>query len=180
MLKTTKLFWVLIFFMTSLLGCYIEEPFVPEFPVGEVEGYQPVYASSQESTIAFGAPRALSKPAKIYTIGDYLLIGEKFQGIHVYDNSDPSSPVSLGFLQVAGNSDMAVRGEVLYVDHLTDLVALDVSDWNNISEISRLQQAHWKQDLPPAGARYFECADWKKGKVVGWKMTTLNNPKCFR
>lgn len=180
MLKTTKLFWVLIFFMTSLLGCYVEEPFVPEFPVGEVEGYQPIYATSQESTIAFGAARALINPAKIYSIGTYLLIGEKFQGIHVFDNTDPSNPIALGFLRVAGNSDMAVRGEVLYVDHLTDLVALDVSDWNDISEISRLSQAHWNQEIPPAGGRYFECVDATKGTVVGWKMTTLNNPKCFR
>lgn len=180
MLKTTKLFWVLVFFMISLLGCYVEEPFVPEFPVGTVEGYQPVYASSEENTITFETPRPLSSPAKIYTIGSYLLIGEKFKGIHVYNNSDPMNPVPLGFLNVAGNSDMAVRGDVLYVDHLTDLVALDVSDWNNISVISRLPQAHWQQDFPPAGGRYFECADASKGKVAGWKMTTLNNPKCFR
>jgi hypothetical protein len=180
MLKTTKLFCVLMFFMTSLLGCYVEPPFVPEFPVGQVEGYQPVYASSQESVIAFDEPRPLSSPAKIYSIGNYLLINEKYQGIHVYDNTDPSSPVALGFLRVAGNSDMAVRGEVLYVDHLTDLVALDVSDWNNVSVISRLKQEHWRQDIPPAGGRYFECVDHTKGEVVGWKMATLNNPKCFR
>jgi hypothetical protein len=180
MLKTTKLFWVLMFLMTSLFGCYVEPPFVPEFPVGQVEGYQPVYASSDQSSITFGAPRGLSRPGKIYTIANYLLVSEKYEGIHVFDNTDPSNPIALGFLRVAGNSDMAIRGDVLYVDHLTDLVALNIENWNDVSVISRLKQEHWRKDIPPPGGRYFECVDPAKGEVVGWILATLNNPKCFR
>jgi hypothetical protein len=180
MVKTTKLFWVLMFFMTSLFGCYVEPPFVPEFPVGQVEGYQPVYASSEESVIDYVAPRPLSRPGKIYVIANYLLIGEQYEGIHVFDNTDPSNPLALGFLSIAGNSDMAVKGDMLYVDHLSDLLALDISDWNDVKVISRLKQEHWRKDIPPGDGRYFECVDKSKGEVVGWMLATLNNPKCFR
>jgi hypothetical protein len=161
-------------------GCYPEPPFAPDFPVGEVEGYKPIYGTDDQVALAFVGARPLVRPGKIYVVSTYLLINEKYQGIHVFDNSDPSHPRALGFLQLAGNTEMAVRNNVLYADHLTDLVALDVSDWNNIHELSRLKQEHWAQQVPPREGRYFECPDSNQGIVIGWEMTTLNNPKCFR
>lgn len=161
-------------------GCYPEPEFVPEFPVGEVEGYQPIYASEEQSAIEFIAARPLSNPGKIYIIGNFLLINEKYEGIHVFNNADPSHPAALGFLRVAGNTEMAVKNNVLYLDHATDLVALDIADWNTIHELSRLKQEHWKQNVPPGEGRYFMCVDPSKGIVVGWELSMLKNPKCFR
>jgi len=161
-------------------GCYTEPPFAPDFPVGEVEGYKPVYAKDEQLPVAFVAGRPLVHPGKIYSVSKYLLINEKYQGIHVFDNSDPTHPRALGFLQLAGNIEMAVRNNVLYADHMTDLVALDVSDWTNVRELSRLKQEHWAQQVPPRQGRYFECPDDTQGIVIGWEMTLLNNPKCFR
>src|SRR5689334_8774877 len=113
--KTTKLFPVLIFFfILTLSGCYIEPSYVPEFPVGEVEGYRPIYIDDDQASIEFQSSRVLSNPGKIYLIGDYLLINEKYEGIHVVDNSNPSSPVNLGFLRVPGSTELAVKGNVLY------------------------------------------------------------------
>lgn len=161
-------------------GCYRDEPFVPDFPIKEVEGYRPIYASRHEATIAFQSPRALVHPGKIYVIANYLLINEKYEGIHVFDNADASHPVALGFLRIPGNTEVAVRNEVLYADHLTDLVALNIADWQNIREVSRVRQNLWAQRVPPGNGRYFECADSVKGVVVGWELTTLKDPKCFR
>lgn len=175
-------FLKLIVVVPLLQGCWgwSEPPFVPEFPVGKVEGYQPVYVASENSAIAFEAPRPLRVPGKVYVVRQYLLVNEKFEGIHVFDNTDPADPRSLGFLKVSGNIDMAVRGGVLYVDHMTDLVALDVTDWSNIREVSRIRQDSWALRVPPAGRRYFECVDHTRGTVVGWQLTTLDNPRCFR
>ncbi|MBL0744728.1 hypothetical protein [Chryseolinea lacunae] len=161
-------------------GCYREPPFVPEFPVGEVEGYRPVYASRDDASIVFQSPRALVHPGKIYVVSNYLLINEKYEGIHVFNNADPSHPVALGFLRMAGNTEVAVRNQVLYADHLADLVALNVADWHNIRELSRVRQNLWAQRVPPGNGRYFECVDSLKGVVVGWELSTLKDPKCFR
>lgn len=161
-------------------GCIGEPPFAPEFPVGEVEGYKPLYAAPDQTAIKFTAPRDLRSPGKIYSIAHYLLINEKYEGIHVFDNSNPSAPIPLGFLSMVGNTEIAVRNNVLYADHLTDLVALDVSDWNNITEISRLKKEFFAQQIPPGDGRYFECSDDSKGIVIGWELVTLKNPKCFR
>lgn len=166
--------------MVALLaGCYVDPPYAPEFPAGNVQGYQPVYISFENSAISFQEPRALKNPGKIYIVGRYLLINEKAAGIHVFDNSDAEHPNALGFLYVPGNTDMAVTNNVLYVNHLSDLVALNISDWQDIREISRIPQPHWAPIVPPGSQRYFECVDPSKGYVVGWNLVSLNNPKCF-
>ncbi|MBT1699917.1 hypothetical protein KK083_23725 [Fulvivirgaceae bacterium PWU4] len=183
--KTIKLF---LFAALGLVlsGCPPGDPY-PEFPVDEVEGYKPVYATDAEASIEFQEARPLKKPGKIYVYGKYLLVNEQSQGIHVIDNTDPSAPKPVGFLRVYGNVDMAVRNNVLYVDHIGDLVALQITDLNNIQEISRISS--WSNDLPPADdsalewerrGRYFECVDPEKGKVIGWILTTLKKPECYR
>lgn len=172
--------WTFLTVLWMFQGCYVEPRFVPEFPVGTVEGFKPVYVSTEQSAIAFLPARPLSHPGKIYLYRNYLLVNEQGAGVHVFDNGDPSDPKPLGFLSVPGNRDLAVRSNVLYVDHLGDLVALEVSDWASPKEISRIRQAHWVTDVPPPGERYFECVDPSRGVVVDWQLTTLTNPKCFR
>lgn len=169
-----------VILITLFSGCYVEPPFAPDFPVGEVEGYRPLYVSPDQTNITFTSPRNLRNPGKIYSIAQYLLINEKYEGIHVFDNSNPAAPVALGFLSMVGNTEIAIRNNILYADHLTDLVALDIADWNNIREISRLKKEFLAQQIPPRNGRYFECINESKGIVVGWELATLKDPKCFR
>lgn len=169
-----------VIFITLVSGCIVDPPFAPNFPVGEVEGYRPLYASPDQTPIVFTTPRNLRNPGKIYSIAHYLLVNEKYEGIHVFDNRNPSSPIALGFLSMVGNTEITVKNNVLYADHLTDLVALNVEDWNNIREISRLKKEFIAQQIPPGNGRYFECADESKGIVIGWELVTLKDPKCFR
>jgi hypothetical protein len=179
--KTIKLF---LFLAAGVVLSACREPDYPVFPVAETQGYKPVYVSDAEATIEFQEARPLKKPGKIYVYGKYLLVNEPSEGIHVIDNADPAAPRILGFLRVYGNIDMAVRNNVLYVDHIGDLVALQILDLNNIRELSRIPS--WSNDLPPEGGRrvgeghYFECVDPGKGKVIGWVLTTLKNPKCYK
>ena len=175
-----QLSWIYILAIV-VAGCYYDDPpAIPNFPTGTVEGYRPIYADPSDSDIDFMAARPLQDPGKIYVVAQYLLINEKFQGIHIYDNSDPSHPIPLGFLRMIGNTEVAVRNNVLYADHLSDLIAIDISDWNNPRELSRTKQDFWSKKIPPGNDKYFECVDDTKGIVIGWKFTVLNNPKCFR
>jgi len=176
-----SLFLITILYLCTMLsGCIVEPQDVPTFPVGEVEGYVPLYASADDLSISFTSPQPVQQPGKIYTISGYLLINEKHRGIHVFNNADPSNPIPVGFLKMLGNTEMAIRGNVLYADHVTDLVALDIQDWNNITELSRLKQEHWNQEFPPVTGTYFACIDRSKGIVIGWALATLKNPKCYR
>jgi hypothetical protein len=72
--------------------------------------------------------RDLVDPGNIYYYKKYLLVNERREGVHIIDNSDPSSPVNIGFIEIPGNLDMAVKNDILYSDLYLDLVAIDISD----------------------------------------------------
>ncbi|MBK9336858.1 MAG: hypothetical protein IPM98_09825 [Lewinellaceae bacterium] len=95
--------------------------------------FDPVYKTPDEFRVGVKAeaPRPLRKPGKMYLIGDYLLINELHEGIHVLDNSDPANPVPVVFWNIPGNVDMAVRDHFLYADQYVDLLSIDISDLQN-------------------------------------------------
>ena len=61
------------------------------------------------------------------------------KGVHIIDNTSPSHPVNLGFIEIPGNADIAIKNNILYADSYVDLVALDISDVNDIREVDRVK-----------------------------------------
>lgn len=155
-----------------------------EFPEGEVIGYKPVYSSEADLTIMMDNAREIVNTGKIFKQGNLLLLNEVSEGVHIIDNTDPTNPVSLGFVQVRGSTDMSVKDNVLYVNQFSDIVALDFSDLQNIREINRQRNAfdlsHAALLTPPQTGYYFECVNPSKGEVIDWQLTTITNPECYR
>src|SRR5690606_23438324 len=54
------------------------------------------------------------------------------------DNRNPESPLKVGFIEIPGNIDMAVNGDILYVDSYLDLVGIDISNPLAPAEVSRV------------------------------------------
>ncbi len=96
--------------------------------------YKPIYRTTAEvrANIRSNAPRAVEHPGKIYVRGNYLFLNETDRGIHVFDNSNPAQPRSIAFVDIPGNLDMAVKGNTLYADLYTDLVAIDITNPNQV------------------------------------------------
>lgn len=92
--------------------------------------YEPVYKTTQEvrNNIKSNAARPVQQPGKIYIKGQYIFLNDVDKGIHVIDNSNPSQPRNIAFIDIPGNMDMAVKGNTLYADLFTDLVAIDISN----------------------------------------------------
>ena len=65
---------------------------------------------------------------KITVAGNYIYLSEPYKGIHVIDNSNPSSPKNVSFINIPGNEDMAITGNTLYADAYGDLVTFDISN----------------------------------------------------
>ncbi len=90
--------------------------------------YEPIYQQPEsfrdDAAIRAESPRPLRNPGKLYIIGDYLLINEPNEGIHVFDNRLPEQPIPVAFWNIPGNVDMAVRGRYLYADQYADLLAM--------------------------------------------------------
>lgn len=145
-------------------------------------GYKPIYGvSSQSKEISYGASRAVSRAGKIYLKDHYIYQVDQGTGIHIMDARDPEHVVSKGFLTIDGCQDLAISGHYLYVNNLTDLVTVDISDLTRPVEVKRLDSVLYDypiSQIPPGGG-YFECPDASKGTVVSWYEDTLTNPKCF-
>ena len=96
--------------------------------------YKPVYKTTAEvrANIKSNAPKAIEKPGKIYIRGSYIFLNDLDKGIHVIDNSNPAQPKNISFIDIPGSVDLAVKGNTLYADFFTDLVAIDISNPHNV------------------------------------------------
>ena len=85
----------------------------------EESQYEPLIMerSIMESSIEFTTSRPLADAGKIYSYGVYILINEKYEGIHVFENFDPRNPTKIGFIRIPGCIDMAAKDNVIYADN---------------------------------------------------------------
>ena len=145
------------------------------------DGYKPVYMTPAEARdIRLLSARDLEKPGKIYVKDQYIFINEQSKGVHVIDNSNPSAPRSVAFINIPGNVDISIKGTILYADNFTDLVAIDISNLQNIRVTKRVENVYEQLNYPDMTRVRFECADASKGVVVGWVKTESKNLKCYR
>lgn len=146
----------------------------------KVMGYRPVYTDyASIRKIELLKARALTSPGKIYTKSKYLYINESGEGIHIFDNSDKTNPMPLAFLSIPVNKDISIRNDILYADNADDLVSIDISDFNNIRVLKRVEKAFPYPTYPNQRGK-FECVDPSKGYVKVWEYVELINPKCYR
>lgn len=124
------------------------------------------YATLRQS-VASEAPRNLENPGKIYIFGSYLFVNEVNEGVHVIDNRNPAAPVIRAFIKIPGNVDIAVQGSVLFADSYVDLVAIDISNPENATEVKRLENI-FPQRIWDVGYYY---GDPEKGIIVRWTQT---------
>jgi hypothetical protein len=92
--------------------------------------WEPVYRTQAEAraNIKNNPSKTIERPGKIYIRGNYIFLNEIDKGIHIIDNSNPAAPRNIAFIDIPGNMDMAVKGNMLYADFYTDLVAINISD----------------------------------------------------
>jgi hypothetical protein len=154
---------------------------VPDFDVEKVEGFRPIYATESEREIKTLSSREIENPGKIYVINEYLLLVDRLKGVHVFNNENPENPQNIGFIQITGSNDVAVRNNILYADQASDLLAIDISNPENVKLASRVKDVFpFGSQYPQQEGVYFECPDPAKGLVIGWEYTTLQSPKCYR
>jgi hypothetical protein len=143
------------------------------------EGYVPVYDDPIASEVRLLSSRPIKNPGKIYLYQHFLLVNERDRGIHIFDNTDPANPVPMAFAEILGNSDMAIKNNVLFANHFGNLVALQANNFSTLQKIGELPINSWLLGVPPPSGFYFECVNESVGLVVSWKKQTLTNPKCY-
>lgn len=129
--------------------------------------YEPIFMTYNEfrnSPVQLQTPRSLEKVGKIYFYNRYLFVNEINKGIHIINNVNPAAPVQVGFLNILGNVDMAITGNILYADSYTDLLVIDMTVVTNPKLLQRIENTFNKQIFGDNG-----YADPNYGIVVGWQ-----------
>ncbi len=122
-------------------------------------------------------PQTISNYGKICFYEGYLYISESEKGIHIIDNRNPGNPQIIGFIELLGNADLAIRNNLLYADSYVDLVWFDISNPAQPELKGRLEDVFYTA-LPMTenqyGIDYQMCypEGEKKGIIVGWKVKT--------
>ena len=145
----------------------------------QIPVYSPIYLSYAElrTPVLAVDPEDIGTTGKIYVKDSYIYVNELYEGIHVIDNDDPSSPQRIAFIPIPGNVDMAIKGTTLYADSYIDLVTIDIADPVNAVEVARIEDAFPYMTPSPWIAGDFvansrvEPADESFGVVVGWEQT---------
>lgn len=176
-----SLLFVFIFLSAWAVSC---DPVVDnEGFVGNINAYTPVYAQLTDiQDISMEGAKPTVKAGKIYVYGNYIFQNDLNKGIHIIDNSVPSNPHKIAFLKIPYSTELAVKGNYLYTNSVSDLVVLDLQDPQHPTVVKRIKDAFpiIDQQHPPVGNTYFVCADPKKGIVVDWIIQNVENPACRR
>ncbi|HBS87419.1 MAG: hypothetical protein A2W91_13730 [Bacteroidetes bacterium GWF2_38_335] len=131
------------------------------------------YSDLRSAEIQSVEPVAMMNTGKIYFYNNYIFINEVLEGIHIIDNSDPTNPQNIGFIDIPGNIDMSTSGTYLYADSYVDLVVLNISDLNNVTEVTRINNV-FSYTFPEYDQNYpIGPVDMNQGVVTGWTISEV-------
>ena len=135
-------------------------------------------ATDFKNSVDVVAPRPINESGKIYAYQNYIFVNDKYKGVHVIDNSDPSSPQKISFIKIAGNVDISVKGNFLYADSLTDLIVLDISEINAIRIVNRMEDVLRDNVVWPVADIYeYDGVDYQNEILIGWDVKTESRLK---
>jgi hypothetical protein len=162
-------------FAALLASCEYDSHHTITYSVNE-----PVFMTADEfknSVSVKNTAHILSDYGKICFYQGYLFISEPDKGIHIINNTNPAAPQIVGYIELAGNNDLAIRNDLLYADALANLVWFDLSDPAKPVLKGILENA-FPEIFPPIpdnnyGIDYAACypEGGRKGLIVGWKLT---------
>ncbi len=160
-------FCILIFLSFIQIGCMkdkVTRTYKISTPIYEV-------LTTFRQSIKSQPALKVSSPGKITVAGKYIFLSEPYIGIHVIDNSNPSSPKNVSFINIPGNEDMAIKGSTLYADAYGDLISFDITDPLNVVAKNFATNVFPDHSIYMMGAAYTPGAVFNPDSInviVGW------------
>jgi hypothetical protein len=84
--------------------------------------------NEMEAAVKLETPRPIRKAGPTCLFKHALYVQERYEGVHVFDNSNPTAPVKKGFLRIPGSYHIAVLKGILVADNAVDLITFDLSN----------------------------------------------------
>ena len=101
-----------------------------------------------EKSVKFRDAQEIENPGKIYYKDQVIYLNEKYKGIHIIDNSNPELPKNIGFINLPGCIDIAIKNNSMFADNATDLVAIDISNISSLKVTDRVKNV-FPESTPP-------------------------------
>lgn len=175
-------FAILIAGICLLTSC--DWRFKGRIPSGQIDyskkvmGWKPQYSvdTAVKKIRYFNTSRPMENAGKIYVYGNTIFQNDLGKGIHLIDNTDPAKARRIAFIQILGNTDIAIKGNFLYANNFSDLVVVDISDITKPVEVKRFKEAFFTQDSQhpyawqaPPDTGYYECPHFNiDSTITGW------------
>ena len=141
--------------------------------------YESVFVQPSEfrvDNIEYFESRLLENPGKIYYYESTLIINEKYEGIHLYDNSDPSAPSYLGFISIPGNLDVSIKNDILYADNYVDLLSIDITNFKDPKLLNRQEEVFKVYNLNENLGYFIYTKETERSIEVSCDDPNFNNP----
>lgn len=114
---------------------------------------------------------------KISYYKGFLFVSEPQKGIHIINNTNPNNPYIVGYIELLGNADIAIKNDILYADSYIDLVWFNITNPSIPVYEGRLENA-FEEAFPPLedvnlgidGSMVWNKPDDKI--IVGWTITS--------
>lgn len=168
-MKTTKNIFTLLILILGFTSCMDE--YTEVFTANS-----PVYMSYEDlrKAVKVTSPRDLENPGKIYFKDGYIYVNEELKGVHIIDNRNPKNPQNVGFIEIPGNVDIAIKNNTMYADSYIDLVAIDISNVTQPKVVKRIEKV-LPYIVPPLADENLRTAkvDEEKGVVIDWEIKKI-------
>lgn len=122
--------------------------------LNDAPAFEPILMSraNLEAAVQLHQARDIEKPGKIWVYDQYIFIIEQYKGIHILDNTFAGAPESMGFIQVDGCTDVAVKDGLIYANNAVDLIAIEPDLAGKKIEVTSRNRNVLPELLPPDGA----------------------------
>lgn len=135
----------------------------------------PVYMSYTDlrNSVRLESARDPDQLGRVYLYEDFIFLNERNKGIHVVDNRNPEVPVNIGFINIPGNTEIAIRDRYLYADSYVDLVTLDLNDPSDVQLVNRQEDIFPYdefQSIPYNISFRYRSIDRQSGVIVGYRL----------
>ena len=164
-MKNLLLLLSLTFLLGGLTGC-------KKYKNKEVYANVPIYMDydSFRNSFTFEQGVPVENAGNIFLHNNYILISDTDKGIHIYDNTDPANPFHIGFMNIPGNTQMAMDGNILFADSFIDLLVIDLSNKQDPKLIHRSKDV-FTYSVPAIDETYPVADIYKdRGVVIGWNI----------
>ena len=166
----------------SLSSCWIKDTHSSgSYYRNRVWGNRPVFGATVDAKQISYSNTALPViiPGNIYAKGNLIYQLEIGKGIHVIDNSIPAQAHRMGFITVNGSSQISIKGNYLYTNSYDDLLVIDISNSNSVTEVKRVIGAfpagrYNYYYVEPIESGYYQCPGYNSDSVViGWRKDSI-------